>query len=217
MLAERKKHATKVLKLLAKEYPTAHCALVHKNPFELLVATILSAQCTDKLVNTVTPGLFSLYPTAATLATAPQADVEQAIRKIGLFRNKAKNIIACAQGLVEKHQGEVPQTLEELVALPGVGRKTANVVLGDAFGVPGVVVDTHVHRLSRRLGLTEKDTPIHIEADLMTIIPKESWTILGHRLIYHGRAVCDAKKPKCSSCSLSKICPRNEVDPKKMV
>ena len=213
----RKALARTFLTRLAKLYPTAHCALHHHNAFQLLIATILSAQCTDKLVNTVTPSLFKRFPDARSFANADNTEVEAAIKSTGFYRNKAKNIIACSKKLIENHQSEVPATLEDLVVLPGAGRKTANVVLGDAFGIPGIVVDTHVHRLSRRMGLTRCDTPETIEQDLMKIIPKKSWTVFGHRIIWHGRAICDAKKPKCSQCTLNKLCPKIGVDPHKMV
>lgn len=200
--------AARVHQALAELYPDAHCALIHQSPFQLLIATILSAQCTDKMVNKVTPNLFARYPDPAAFADARLEDVEKLIQATGFYHNKAKNIIACARALLERHGGVVPETLFELHALPGVGRKTANVVLGDAFGVPGMVVDTHVHRLSRRLGLTKNNTPEKIEQDLMKLFPKEAWTKLGHRLIYHGRQVCDAKKPRCNECTLREFCPR---------
>jgi endonuclease-3 len=207
----RKRHAGKVLRILAREYPDAICSLRHDNPLQLLIATILSAQCTDERVNLVTPALFTRYPDAQAFATADQAELEKLIQSTGFFRNKAKSIIGCCQALVAQHGGAVPGTLDELVVLPGVGRKTANVVLGNAFNVPGLVVDTHVLRLSRRLGLTVETTPEKIEMDLMPVLPQKDWTSFGHRMIYHGRKICQARSPKCDSCPLSKHCPRIEV------
>ena len=189
-------------------YPDAHCELDFETPFQLLVATILSAQCTDKRVNMVTPVLFSRYPTAESLARAKQEDVEEIIKSTGFFRNKAKNIIAMAGAVADLHGGTVPSTLEALVKLPGVGRKTGNVVLGNAFDInEGVVVDTHVGRVSARLGLTSEADPIKIEQVLMTQFPKDSWTMLAHLFIFHGRRVCDAKKPRCGVCTLADVCP----------
>lgn len=183
-------------------------ALVHHNPFELLVATILSAQCTDKRVNLVTPALFARYPDAQSLAKAKQEDVEDLIRTTGFFRNKAKHLIGMANQLVAKHQGEVPRTLEELTALPGVARKTANVTLGSSFGLAvGIVVDTHVRRLSLRLGLTSSNNPTQIERDLMAQIPQRDWIAISHLLIYHGRACCSARNPRCNTCPLNALCP----------
>jgi endonuclease-3 len=192
-------------------YPEAHCELDFKTPFQLLVATILSAQCTDKRVNMVTPVLFSRYPTVESLARAKQEDVEEIIKSTGFFRNKAKNIIAMAGGVADLHGGTVPSTLEELVKLPGVGRKTANVVLGNAFDVnEGVVVDTHVGRLSNRLGLPSETDPVKVEQILMTQFARDRWTMLAHLLIFHGRRVCDAKKPRCGECSLADVCPSRQ-------
>src|SRR5260370_6702912 len=193
-------------------YPDAHCALRHDNPLQLLIATILSAQCTDVRVNKVTPALFARYPDARAFADADQAELETLIRSTGFFRNKATNIRACCKTIVEKHGGQVPRTMEELVPLPGVGRKTANVILGNAFDVPGIPVDTHVGRLSRRMGLTKHADPVKVETDLMGLIPKDAWTMFGHRMIFHGRQVCHARKPKCEDCVLKKICPRIGVD-----
>jgi endonuclease-3 len=194
---------------LKADYPEATCALENETPFELLVATILSAQCTDERVNMVTPELFRRWPTAAAMAVAPLKDLEKTIQSTGFFRNKAKNIKAASQGLVEQHGGEVPRDLEQLVALPGVGRKTANVVLGTAFGMAtGVVVDTHVTRLSRRLGLTQHSDPTKIEQDLMYAVPQREWVDFAHRLIHHGRQICIARKPKCPECSMNKFCPK---------
>jgi endonuclease-3 len=197
---------------LAKLYPDAHCALDHENPLQLLVATILSAQCTDVRVNMVTPALFARYKNAHDFATAKPAELERMIASTGFFRNKAKNIIDCCKTLVDKHGGDVPGTLEELVHLPGVGRKTANVVLGNAFGVPGITVDTHVGRLSRRMGLTVHDDPVKVEHDLMALLPADDWTMFSHRMIFHGRQVCAARKPNCAACALNKICPKVGVD-----
>jgi endonuclease-3 len=194
---------------LTRLYPDAHCELDFRNAFELLVATILSAQCTDRRVNMVTPVLFARYPTPAALSAAKQEEVEEIIRSTGFFRNKAKSIIAMAGALVDRHGGEVPATIDELVRLPGVGRKTANVILGNAFGLAeGVVVDTHVARLAARLGLTSETDPVRIEQALMPLFPRERWTMLAHLLIWHGRRVCDARKPRCAECALVEICPR---------
>lgn len=199
---------TATFRALRRAHPDAHCELTHKNPFELVVATVLSAQSTDVAVNQVTVDLFRRYPTPEKLAKAKSADVEQLLGKLGMFRQKTKNIVGLAQKLVELHGGNVPQTLAELVALPGVGRKTANVVLGVAFGKPeGVVVDTHVQRISQRLGWTDHNTPEKIEQDLMLLAPQRHWDILSHTLIFHGRRVCTARRPACVSCSVNKRCP----------
>ena len=207
--ADVKRRAGQVVRVLKKEYPEVHCALVHSSPFELLVATILSAQCTDARVNIVTPPLFKKYPDPAAFAAAPLPAIEKAIQSTGFFRNKAKNIKAASTAIVDDYGGEVPETLDELVGLAGVGRKTANVVLGVAFGqATGVVVDTHVGRLSRRLGLTTNDDAVKVEADLMAIIPKKEWIDFSHRLIAHGRQVCIARKPKCEVCVMNDFCPR---------
>ncbi len=193
---------------LESEYPDATTALDWENPLELLVATILSAQTTDVRVNAVTPNLFAKYPTAADYAAADPTELEEDIRPTGFFRNKAKSLRGMAGALVEDHGGEVPQTMEELVALPGVGRKTANVVLGNAFGVDeGVVVDTHVRRLSNRLGFTAQNDPEKIERDLMKTVPKGDWTVFSHLLILHGRSVCKARKPACADCVVNDLCP----------
>lgn len=208
-LGNRKRQAARVVRQLKKDFPDAECALVHDSPFQLLIATILSAQCTDERVNQVTPGLFRKYPTPAHFARASLADIERAIQSTGFFRNKAKSIKACSTALVEQHDGELPQTLQEMTALAGVGRKTANVVLGTAFRLPtGVVVDTHVGRLSLRLGLTEQTDAVKVERDLMEIVPRKEWIDFSHRLIYHGRQVCKARKPDCENCSMRKFCPR---------
>ena len=203
-----------VARRLGKVYPQALCSLDFASPFQLLIATILSAQCTDKRVNAVTGSLFGRWPTAAALAAASQAEVEAVIRSTGFFRAKAKNIRGCCQSLVERHGGEVPRTLEELVRLPGVGRKTANVVLGSGFGLPsGVVVDTHVGRISRRLGLTRHADAVKAERDLIAAIPKSHWIVFSHRLIEHGRTVCTARRPRCEDCPLTDLCPRVGVKP----
>jgi endonuclease-3 len=199
--------ADMVRKILQKIYPEVETQLLHRNPFELLVATILSAQCTDKQVNQVTPVLFARFKTPAEFARAPLRTIEQLIRPTGFFHNKAKNIKGCAKVLLEKHKGKIPRTLEELVKLPGVGRKTANVVLGAAFGIPGIVVDTHVARISNRLGLTASKDPVKIEQDLMNLIPRRDWNNFCLRLIFFGRSICTARKPKCPACPLDKLCP----------
>jgi endonuclease-3 len=204
----RADRARELLARLPKIYPDAHCELVHANPLELLVATILSAQCTDKRVNLTTPALFQRCRTAADYAAIPQEELETLIRPTGFYRNKAKNLRAMGQALVERHGGKVPSTLEELAALPGAGRKTANVVLGNAFSKnEGVVVDTHVGRLSQRLGLTKFSDPVRIERDLMKLFPRGSWTDFSHWLIFHGRRRCAARKPDCPNCELRDICP----------
>jgi endonuclease-3 len=202
----------KIIAGLKQAYPDAHCELTHSNPLELLIATILSAQCTDKRVNLVTAGLFKKYRSAADFANATLPALEQAIKSTGFFRNKAKNIKAACQAIVEKHGGEVPGTMEELVELGGVGRKTANVVLGNAFNVnAGVVVDTHVARLSQRLGLTRQRDPAKIEPDLMALVPQEQWTLFSHWIIWHGRRRCYARNPDCANCEIRALCPRNGV------
>jgi endonuclease-3 len=204
----RTERARELLARLPKIYPDAHCELVHSNPLELLVATILSAQCTDKRVNLTTPALFQRCRTAADYAAIPQEELEALIRSTGFYRNKAKNLRAMGQALVERHKGKVPSTLDELAALPGAGRKTANVVLGNAFSKnEGVVVDTHVGRLSQRLGLTKFPDPVRIERDLVKLFPRESWCDLSHWLIFHGRRRCSARKPDCANCELRDICP----------
>ncbi len=206
---DRKNHARKVCKALERAYPEAACALLHTNPYQLLVATILSAQCTDARVNMVTPELFRRFPDAVSLARGDQADLESLIRSTGFFRAKSRNLLAMARKVAEDHGGTIPSDLDSLTALPGVGRKTANVVLGTAFGLAtGVVVDTHVKRLARRLGLSSRKTPEQIEQDLMQAVPRKQWVDLSHRLIHHGRRVCLARRPKCEICSLEKICPK---------
>jgi endonuclease-3 len=202
-----KPRADKIRKILRKIYPEVKTELFHQNPFQLLVATILSAQCTDKQVNQVAPVLFKRLKTPADFAGAPLKTIEKLIRPTGFFHNKAKNIKNCALSLLEKHNGGVPQTLDELVKLPGVGRKTANVVLGAAFGIPGVVVDTHVARISNRLGLTGYKNPVKIEYDLMGLLPKKAWNEFSLQLIFFGRSTCMARNPKCPQCPLKKLCP----------
>jgi endonuclease-3 len=204
--------AKEIGRRLAEDYPDAKCSLDFRNPYELLVATILSAQCTDERVNRVTPPLFKRCPSPRKLAAMEQEELETLIRSTGFYRNKAKSLLGAARMIVDRFEGELPQTMEELLCLPGVARKTANVVLGNAFGKSeGFVVDTHVQRLARRLGLSGEERPEKIEADLMRIIPREQWVPLGHRLILHGRAVCSARKPNCGACSVSDVCPRNGV------
>ena len=203
-----REHAAAVFDGLSTMYPDAHCELDYQNAFQLLVATILSAQCTDRRVNMVTPVLFARYPDAAALAAARQEDIEEIIRSTGFFRNKARNLIAMAGAVVERHGSQVPASMDDLVRLPGVGRKTANVVLGNACGInAGVVVDTHVQRLSARLGLTSESDPEKIERVLMDLFERDRWTLLSHLLIWHGRRVCDARKPRCGECVLNSICP----------
>lgn len=208
----RRERAAKVFELLAGAHPDAKCALTHQNPYQLIVAVILSAQCTDERVNQVTPALLRRYPTVADLAAANEQELEELIRPTGFFRNKTKSLLGMAGAVVERHDARVPDTMEELVQLPGVGRKTANVILGVAFGKnEGVVVDTHVHRLARRLGFTRHDDPAKIEPDLMELFPRERWTDLGHLLIFHGRRVCNARKPRCAECVVSRLCPSSSV------
>jgi len=210
--AERKARARKILARLKREYPDATCALIHSSALELVVATILSAQCTDARVNMVTPHLFATYRTAADYAAANPRVLEREIQSTGFFRNKTKSIIGMAQALVERHGGEVPQTMDELTGLPGVGRKTANVILGTWFKKnEGVVVDTHVHRLTRLLKLTRQDDPVRIEQDLMEIVPRDDWTWFSHTLIHHGRGVCIARRPRCPDCVLNRLCPSSAV------
>lgn len=205
--------AKKVISLLKREYPDAECELNHSSPFELLIATILSAQCTDERVNIVTADLFRKFRGPADYLAVPPEELEQDIRSTGFFRNKTKNIRGACQKILEDFDGEVPETMEELLTLNGVARKTANVVLGNAFGVAaGVVVDTHVKRLSFRLGLTEEKNPEKIEKDLMELVPEKHWVMFPHWLIWHGRRVCKARKPDCENCVLAKICPKNGVE-----
>lgn len=205
-LNKDKARALKIQRILKKTYPEVKTQLRHANPFQLLVATILSAQCTDKQVNSVTADLFKNLKTPQDFASVPNETIEKIIRPTGYFRNKAKNIKNCSKSLLEKYDGQVPQSLDELVQLPGVGRKTANVVLGSAFNIAGIVVDTHVARISKRLGFTENDNPVKIEHDLMEIIPQEEWNDFSLQLIYFGRAICKAKKPACPNCPLYDLC-----------
>jgi endonuclease III len=202
------KRVGKIVELLRANYPDADCSLEHVDAFQLLIATLLSAQCTDERVNKVTPALFARFPTAAAMAKADQLEVEKLIFSTGFYRAKAKNAIAAAQKIMEVHGGEVPRTMEELSVLPGVGRKTSNVVLGNAFGIPGVTVDTHVFRLSHRLGLSKGKNPEVVEKDLEKLLPPEDWTQWAHWLISHGRAICIARKPLCTQCFLLKHCPQ---------
>ena len=214
-LQTRKERVRRIMSGLRAAYPQAHCELTYFNPLELLVATILSAQCTDRQVNAVTGDLFKKYRTAADYAAAPPAEFEADIRRIGLYRNKAKNIQAACRTLLVKHGGQVPRTMEELTALGGVGRKTANVVLGNAFSINvGVVVDTHVARLSQRLGLTKQKTPEKIESELMSLVPQKHWTLFSHWLIWHGRRRCAARKPDCANCEIKRLCPQIGVTKK---
>jgi endonuclease-3 len=210
--ADKAAVAKVVLERLLAEYPDAHCELDHRDAFELLCATILSAQCTDARVNMVTPVLFARYPDAPALAAARLEDVEEIVRSTGFFRAKAKSLVGMATALVERHAGEVPRSIAELVPLPGVGRKTANVILGNAFGInEGIVVDTHVQRLSRRLGLTREPDPVGIEKELMPLFPREQWAMLSHLLIWHGRRVCVARKPNCGGCVVREVCPSRDL------
>lgn len=207
-LADKKKRAAQIARILQKTYPDARCTLNSSNPLELLVATILAAQCTDERVNIVTADLFRKYPTVKDYAAVPQEELEQDIRSTGFFRNKAKALRAMAARLVAEYGGKVPQTMDELLTLPGVARKTANVVLGNAFGKnEGVVVDTHVTRVAGRLKLTDSDKPVKIEQDLMQLVPREQWTLFSHLLVFHGRAICTARKPQCAVCPVNQLCP----------
>lgn len=209
VIVDPRKNITAIIAGLAKTYPVAECALHHSSTFQLLVATILSAQCTDERVNMVTPVLFGKYPTAAELALADQADVEEIVHSLGFFRAKAANIRTMAQELVYRYQGEVPRELSQLIELPGIGRKTANVVLGTSFGIAsGVVVDTHVKRLTRLLGLTESTNPEQIEREMMELMPSSEWVNFSHRLIHHGRRICIARRPRCEECPLVSLCAR---------
>lgn len=201
------RRARKANRILAEVFPDAKCELDFENPLQLLVATVMSAQCTDKRVNMVTPVLFAKYPTVQDLASASRTDIEEVIKSTGFYRNKATSIQGLAATIIEKHHGEVPNTLDELVKLPGVGRKTANVVLGNAFGVPGITVDTHVGRIARRLGWTTNDDPVKVEFDLMELIEKKDWTMMNHRLIFFGRRICHSRRPACGACPLAKMCP----------
>ena len=206
-LGQKSARADAIASRLARTYPELQVPLHYRNTFELLIAVILSAQCTDEAVNRITPELFRLYPDPETLAQAPTADIEQIIRTLGLFRAKARSLKECARQVMEEFGGEVPATMKELTRLAGVGRKTANVILGHAFNIPGIIVDTHCKRLSRRLGLTRQQDPTKIERDLSRLLPPEEWTGLSHRLIIHGRRVCFARKPACAKCVLNDLCP----------
>jgi endonuclease-3 len=203
----RTRRARAINRDLGAIYPDAHCELDFTNPLELAVATILSAQCTDARVNLVTPALFARYPTAKDYAAADRNEVEALIKPTGFFRNKTSSLIGLGQALVERHGGEVPNRLDDLVRLPGIGRKTANVILGNAFGIPGLTVDTHFGRLVRRLDWSQETDPVKVEYAVMDLIPKKDWTILSHRLIWHGRRCCYARKPDCASCGIARLCP----------
>jgi len=202
------RRARAINRRLAEVYPDAHCELDFETPYQLLVATVLSAQCTDVRVNQVTPGLFALWPDAVAMSSAEPLALEEVIRSTGFFRAKARSILELSADIVEFHGGEVPGRLEDLVKLRGVGRKTANVVLGNAFGVPGITVDTHMGRLSRRLGLTVNEDPVVVERDLMALIERREWTLWSHRVIFHGRRRCTARKPDCANCEIAALCPR---------
>jgi endonuclease-3 len=208
-----KRRARRMARLLAEAHPDAHCELDFTNPLQLAVATILSAQCTDKKVNEVTPALFARYPTAADYAAADRAAMEEMIRPTGFFRNKTDALIKLGQALTERHGGEVPGRLVDLVALPGIGRKTANVILGNAFGVPGITVDTHFRRLVNRFGWTAEDDPVKIEFVVAALLEKRDWTMASHRIIFHGRRVCHARKPACGACTLADVCPSYGTGP----
>ena len=211
-LASPQERAPEIYRRLERTYPDAHCALDHRNAYELLVATILSAQCTDKRVNMVTPALFERYPDARALAAAKPEELEEIIKSTGFFRNKTRSLLGMSTAVAEQHRNQVPDDMDALVKLPGVGRKTANVVLGNAFDRnEGVVVDTHVGRVSHRLGLTANTDPVKVEQDLMSLFPRKNWTLLSHLFIEHGRQICDARKPKCEVCPLSELCPASRV------
>jgi endonuclease-3 len=213
----RAKRARRIAKALFRAHPDAHCALRHENAYQLLAATILSAQCTDAVVNTVTPVLFRRYPDPARLADSDPRELEQLIRPTGFYRNKTKSLRAMAQSVVADHGGQIPKTMEELTSLTGVGRKTANVILGNAFGVPGIVVDTHVSRLARRMELTREADPVKIERDLMNLLPESDWTQFSHTMIFHGRRTCAARNPQCEICPIEPDCPsprRRAVKPR---
>ena len=214
----RTRRARRIDKILAETYPDAHCELDFSTPLELTVATILSAQSTDAGVNKVTPALFAKYPTAADYAAADRAELEEMIHSTGFFRAKTNSLIGLGQALVERYDGEVPPRLRDLVTLPGIGRKTANVILGNAFGIPGITVDTHFGRLARRFGWTTQDDPVKVEHEVGALFPKRDWTMLSHRLIFHGRRMCHARKPACGVCPVARLCPaygEGELDPVK--
>lgn len=206
-IEQKTERVVEIIRVLKETYPDARCSLTPREPFQLLVATILAAQCTDERVNMVTPGLFERYPTVESFAEARDEDLQEIIRSTGFFRQKSRSIIEAAQDIVGKFGGEVPRTLEELTSLRGVGRKTANLILGECFGVPGVVVDTHVTRVSQRLGLTKQKDPTKIEFDLMKVVPREHWTELNHLIVFHGRAICKAPTPLCEKCPVLELCP----------
>jgi len=217
-LSPVRSHAAQINRILGKTYPDAHCELDFQSPLQLLVATVLSAQCTDKRVNLVTPALFKKYPSVQAFAGAKSAELEALIESTGFFRAKAKSILGLSQRTCTEYGGEVPGTLEELVTLPGVGRKTANVVLGNAFGVPGLTVDTHFGRLVRRFGWTDEEDPVKVEFAIAEIVPEKEWTNLSHRLVWHGRRICHSRKPACGACPVAKLCPAfgdGEIDPVK--
>lgn len=205
--AKTGERALRIVESLFAAHPDAHCALRHRSPYQLIVATILSAQCTDKMVNSVMPDLVKHYPNASRLAAAAPSELERIIRPTGFYRSKGRSLRGMAAALVERHGGQVPKTMEELTRLPGVGRKTANVILGEAFGVPGIVVDTHVSRLARRMGLTRHQDAVKIEHDLMGLVPEADWTRFSHAMIFHGRRICDARNPKCEMCPIHPDCP----------
>jgi endonuclease-3 len=214
----RTRRARRIDKILAQTYPDAHCELDFSTPLELAVATILSAQSTDAGVNKVTPALFAKYPTAADYAAADRSELEEMIHSTGFFRAKTNSLIGLGQALVERYDGEVPPRLGDLVTLPGIGRKTANVILGNAFGIPGITVDTHFGRLARRFGWTTQDDPVKVEHEVGALFPKRDWTMLSHRLIFHGRRMCHARKPACGVCPVARLCPaygEGELDPVK--
>jgi endonuclease-3 len=207
--ADDAKRITQMIEILAREFPDAHCMLDHSSAFELLVATILAAQCTDAMVNQVTRTLFEKFPAPGDYADAPTAELEQEVYRTGFYRNKTKSLKKCCRSLIERHGGKVPSTMEELIALGGVGRKTANCILGVSFGIPGIVVDTHVRRLSRRMGYTEETNPDKIERDLMAIAPEHEWTHMSHLLADLGRSYCNARRPRCDECPVEYLCPKN--------
>lgn len=211
-LEDQKVRMSAILRVFKKTYPDAECSLTFSSPFQLLMATILSAQCTDERVNKVTPVLFKKFPTPEAMAKAKPKELEEIIRSTGFFVNKAKSILEASKSIVEKHGGKLPQTLDELTALRGVGRKTANVVLGNAFGIPGLVVDTHVGRLSRRMGFTKEEDPVKVEFAMMETVPQKDWTLYSHLLIYHGRARCMARNPDCENCEIRSLCPKVGVE-----
>jgi endonuclease-3 len=197
-----------VLNKLAEAWPDARCGLEFESPFQLLVATILSAQCTDKRVNTITPALFARYPDLAAVARAELSEFQEAIKSINYYLTKAKTIIACCRAILDEHCGEIPSSIDELIKLPGIGRKSANVILTEAFGIPGITVDTHLGRLSRRLGFTSQTNPVKVESELMKLLPKKHWIDFNHRIITHGRLICHARNPDCDNCPLRDLCPR---------